>query len=290
MPWGNNAILRIAKKELDLVALGAASDLKIILLNSAYVFDIDAHNNYSDVIANELGTGNGYTAGGQALTNVVQGSPDAGLNKVTVTTDPTTWNASGGDIGPASGVAVYDDSTANPATSILLAFFPFDVDKTAGDGAPFTVPGLEFSLDTDTSNSNNVLTELFSNGIDFDNGADNFKIILMASGFAFDNDTDFNYSDVSASELAAGNGYSTGGILLVQNVSRDDPANQTKVVFNNIFWTASGGTIGPAAGALVYKDTGTPASSTIVGYKAFSGDQTVGDGQNFPVSNIEQRM
>jgi len=33
---------------------------------------------------------------------------------------------------------------------------------------------------------------------------DSFKIILMASGFAFDRDTHHGYADVSASELATG--------------------------------------------------------------------------------------
>lgn len=121
--------------------------------------------------------------------------------------------------------------------------------------------------------------------IDMD--ANTFRIILMASGFVFNKDTHQNLSNISANELGAGNGYSTGGqVLAGVNVVKDDTNDRSRVTWNDVTWNASGGAIGPSPGAAIYKDTGTPSTSTIVGYLDFGGDQTANDGAPFIVRNI----
>ena len=118
--------------------------------------------------------------------------------------------------------------------------------------------------------------------IDFDN--DTFKIILMQSGFTFDRDTMNNLADVSASELAAGNGYTAGGATLVVNtaVAEDDTNDRARVIYDNVVFTASGGSIGPTPGAILYDDT--QASDVLVGYILFSQERTITDGNTLTIT------
>ncbi|MCK5219823.1 hypothetical protein KAR10_09875 [bacterium] len=138
--------------------------------------------------------------------------------------------------------------------------------------------------------SNHYKAEAFKGNVDVEN--DTLKVILMATGFTFNADNDANYDDVSGSELSAGNGYTAGGETWTNvSVAEDDGNNRGEVTGDNVQWSASGGSIGPSPGFLVYKDTGTPSTSTVIGYGTFTGgDQTAGDGTNFTISGITLRM
>lgn len=120
--------------------------------------------------------------------------------------------------------------------------------------------------------------------VDFAN--DVFKIRLMNNTFSFDVDTHATWTDISASELAAGNGYSAGGATLAGvSPSEDDTGNQLKVTWNNQTWTASGGDIGPSNGAAIIDDT--TADDTVLGFIDFGAATTVADGGNFTIIGIE---
>jgi hypothetical protein len=137
-------------------------------------------------------------------------------------------------------------------------------------------------------NSNHFLAERDKGNIDFD--ADVFHLVLMATGFVFDPDTDANWSDISASELAGGNGYTQDGATLSGvAVSEDDTNNRSSVTWNNESWTATGGNIGPSPSACIVKWTGVESTSIIVGNIDFGGDQTALSGNPFSVQNIENR-
>ena len=131
---------------------------------------------------------------------------------------------------------------------------------------------------------------LASKAIDFAN--DSFKIILMASGFVFNLDTHHAYADVSASELATGYGYTRNTKTLSSVlVTEDDTNDRTEVTWANITWTASGGSIGPTPGAIIFDDTvTTPTVDPIVGYIDFGGEQTQADGGVATISNVELRI
>jgi hypothetical protein len=126
--------------------------------------------------------------------------------------------------------------------------------------------------------------------IDFAN--DSFKIILMASGFVFNPDTHHGYADLSASELATGYGYTRNTKTLSSVlVTEDDTNDRTEVTWANVTWTASGGSIGPTPGAIIFDDTvTTPTADPIVGYIDFGGEQTQADGGVATISNIELRI
>jgi hypothetical protein len=141
--------------------------------------------------------------------------------------------------------------------------------------------------------SNKLKFLLASKIIDFAN--DSFKIVLMQSGFVFNKDTHHGYADVSASELATGNGYTANTKTLAGvAVTEDDTDDRCEVTWNNVTWTASGGAIGPTPGAIIYDDSvvaaGVTVADPVVGYIDFGGDQTQADGGTATISNVEVRI
>lgn len=141
-----------------------------------------------------------------------------------------------------------------------------------------------------TAASNKLKYLLASKIIDFAN--DSFKIILMDTGFTFNKDTHHGYADVSASELATGNGYTANTKTLAGvAVTEDDTDDRCEITWSNVTWTASGGAIGPSPGAIIFDDTvTTPTDDPIVGYIDFGGDQTQADGGTATISGIEVRI
>lgn len=134
-----------------------------------------------------------------------------------------------------------------------------------------------------TTLSNHYKFELMSANIDYDSHT--FKIILMNNTFAFDKDTHAQYSDVSADELAAGNGYTVGGITLANIVLTEDDVNDRgRAVWDNVQWDASGGDIGPTGAAIIYNDT--HANDVVVGCIDFGTDYTISDGSSLQIQNI----
>jgi hypothetical protein len=144
-----------------------------------------------------------------------------------------------------------------------------------------------------TEVGNNSRLALGVGSIDFDN--DSFKIILMATGFTFDEDAHEGYADISASELTEANGYlrntkTLSGVTLTVNTTTD----RLEVECADVTWTASGGSIGPTPGAIIFDDTVTAAlghadvvADTIVGYIDFGGDITQAAGGTFTIKDIK---
>lgn len=119
--------------------------------------------------------------------------------------------------------------------------------------------------------------------------SDTFKAIAMQYGFVFNPATHDLYADVSASELASGSGYTTGGVALAGvAITQNDTDNRADVTWNNITWTASGGDVGPIGGVIIYDDTLT--SDPIVGFIDFGGSYSVADGATATVANVKVRI
>jgi len=134
---------------------------------------------------------------------------------------------------------------------------------------------------------NHIKYLLATGAIDF--SSDTFQIILMQSGFVFDIDDHEEYADVAGNELANGNGYTVGGETLAGvAVTEDDVDDRCEVTWNNVTWTAVGGAIGPASGAIIYDDT--VANDPIVGYIDFLADYTQPDGGTATVIAPEVRI
>jgi len=138
--------------------------------------------------------------------------------------------------------------------------------------------------------SNKIKFLLASKAIDFAN--DSFKIILMDTGFVFNKDTHHAYANISAYELATGNGYTQNTKTLAGvTVTEDDTDDRCEITWDNVQWTASGGSIGPTPGAIIFDDTvTTPTADPVVGYIDFGGEQTQVDGGVATIANVEVRI
>lgn len=105
----------------------ATTTIKVALVTSAYVPNIDTHQNFDDV-TNEI-TGTGYTAGGTAVINraiTVDNTNDWGKFDA----DDATWATS---TLTARGGVIYLD-TGTPATSTLIGYIDFVADKSSSGG------------------------------------------------------------------------------------------------------------------------------------------------------------
>ena len=123
MDFYNPTIKLFANGEVD------TANLKVVLL-SGYTFDA-TETGLTAINAAEV-SGNGWTAGGETI---------AGVTVTVTTTDDSTLagtnisvTATGGDIGPATALAIVDATNSNP-----LFHYTFASSQTAGDGTNFDV-------------------------------------------------------------------------------------------------------------------------------------------------------
>lgn len=114
--------------------------------------------------------------------------------------------------------------------------------------------------------------------IDLD--TDQFKIALMDSNHSYVS-THTDWSQVSANEISAGNGYTSGGKVLA-SVTWTESGGTVTFDADNPTWTATGGALGPAEYAVIYDDTAT--DDKLVCSINFEGAQTAGEGTEFRIS------
>jgi hypothetical protein len=123
-----------------------------------------------------------------------------------------------------------------------------------------------------------------------------FYIALVTSATAPTADTN-TFADLT--EVAAGNGYTAGGISLSRNatdfdvLTEDDVNDRALVQLKDIVWTASGGTL-PASGggaryAILTTDEGTQSTRAIEAYFDLTSDRSVSSGQTLTLQNCEIR-
>lgn len=125
----------------------------------------------------------------------------------------------------------------------------------------------------------------------------NFFVALVTSATAPDADTN-TLSDLT--EIADGNGYTTGGYSLDKNatdfdvLNEDDTNDRGDIQIKDVAWTASGGNL-PASGdgaryAVLLDDNGTVANREVLAFWDLSSDRTVSDGQSLTLQNLELRL
>ena len=90
-------------------------------------------------------------------------------------------------------------------------------------------------------------------------------------------------------ELPAGNGYLEYGVEVTgKSVTENDADDRMEFACANIDFSASGGSVGPTPGAILYDDT--VAEKTILGYLDFDGNQTIADGNKLRLQNVRIRI
>lgn len=112
--------------------------------------------------------------------------------------------------------------------------------------------------------------------IDFDN--DTFKQLLVTSSYTANKDTHTKRSDVT-NEIS-GTGYTAGGATVTATVAKDIANDRITITFSAPSWANSTIT---AAGAVIYKSTGTASADPLVGFVDF-GSSVSSTGGTFSVS------
>ena len=110
--------------DVDLAAL------KVMLVGSGYTFAA-TETAITNAAAVEV-SGNGWPAGGEAIANAAVTAFNTTGSQLDG--DDISVTANGGDIGPASGLVVYDSISGKP-----LFYDTFASAQTAGDGTPFNI-------------------------------------------------------------------------------------------------------------------------------------------------------
>lgn len=103
--------------------------------------------------------------------------------------------------------------------------------------------------------------------------SDTIRCMLLTSGYTPNVDSDTYYSDISANEVANGNGYTTKGVQLgTMTVSYDSVGHQAEFHAAAAQWTSATFTWRYAA---VFKDTGTGTTSPLICYFDPGGSEQV---------------
>lgn len=126
----------------------------------------------------------------------------------------------------------------------------------------------------------------------------NFYIALITDAVTPTADTN-TFSELT--EIAAGNGYTSGGYSLDRNATdwdvgptENDTSDYAYIQIKDIVFTASGGNL-PASGngaryAVLLDDNGVVASRDVLGWFDLVSDRTVSNGQTITLQNCELRL
>jgi hypothetical protein len=125
MDFYNHTRRLFAAEAIDL------ANLKVMLVNN-HTFDA-AHTNISSVVADEV-SGSGWAEGGEAIANAA--ITTTGTNEATLNGDDIAVTATGGSIGPATALVVYQDVGTE---EYPLFHHAFGGAEEAGEGTDFRV-------------------------------------------------------------------------------------------------------------------------------------------------------
>jgi hypothetical protein len=125
----------------------------------------------------------------------------------------------------------------------------------------------------------------------------NYYVRLVTSATAPDADTN---TASQLTQIAAGNGYTAGGIALTPGatdfdvLTEDDANDRALVQVKDVVWTASGGPI-PSSGsgasyAVLTDDNATDGSREIHTYWDLTSARTVSDTQTLTLQDLEIRL
>lgn len=108
--------------------------------------------------------------------------------------------------------------------------------------------------------------KLFDNTTKIDWSSDTIKVSLHTSSYSPNIDSDEFWDDVT--NEVSGTGYTTGGATLASKTITYDSSNN-RVVIDAADTSWAGSTIANARYAVIYKSTGTPGTSPLIGYIDF---------------------
>lgn len=92
------------------------------------------------------------------------------------------------------------------------------------------------------------------------------------------------YADISANEISAGGGYSTGGITNAGMTDSTSSGTEKAVYGTNPVWTGSGGGMGPFRYVVVYDTTPTTPLKPLIAWFDYGSSISLNAGDTFTVS------
>ncbi len=121
-----------------------------------------------------------------------------------------------------------------------------------------------------------------------------FYVALCTSATTPTADTN-TFADLT--EIAAGNGYTAGGISVARNstdfdvLTEDDAGDTGYVQIKDVVWTASGGSM-PGSGsgarwAILTDDNATQSARIVLAWFDLSSDRTISSGQTLTLQNLQ---
>lgn len=145
---------------------------------------------------------------------------------------------------------------------------------------------------------NNVLEHYFRAANTPEQNA--FMVALMVGASNVPSADHNTWSDVNSSQVATGNGYTSGGYELTRNatdfdvLTEDDTNNRALIQCKDIAWTATGGTL-PASGsgarwAWLMDKHATPGSRDLCGWFDLVSARQVSSGQTLTLQDVEFRI
>lgn len=108
-------------------------------------------------------------------------------------------------------------------------------------------------------------------------GADTLKVMLTLTA-----PTAANATRAALTEIAGGNGYTTGGNTASISASAQTSGTY-KLTLADVTFTASGGSIANFRYAVLYNDTPTSPADPLIGYWDYGSTVTLADGESFVV-------
>jgi hypothetical protein len=120
-----NFVVKAFNKEID----WDSDTIKVALLTNAYTPNQDGHDNFDDVVANQV-TGTGYTSGGITLANKTN-IYNSSTNVIVLDADDVTWASS---TITARYAVIYNATPATDANRPLIGYVDFGSDQSSSNG------------------------------------------------------------------------------------------------------------------------------------------------------------
>ncbi|NNF96130.1 MAG: hypothetical protein HKM94_04285 [Halobacteria archaeon] len=115
---------------------------------------------------------------------------------------------------------------------------------------------------------------------DLQEAGDDVQVGLVTSSYTLNGDTHLDWADIT-NELS-GTGYTAGGADIAnQTTTQDDTDDEGVFDGDNVTWT--GINAGTAAAAITYQNTGTAATSLLIGYHDSGGFPITTNGGNLTI-------
>ena len=137
------------KYEMGIESVDLSSDtVKVILMESGFVYDKDADGTYANVSADEITSAGGYTVGGEALTVDSAWAQDNTNDRAAITWVDKTFTASGAafDTFCAAILVLTVDATTD-TTDVVIGCIEFGQDISVADGASFQLQDMGYNKD-----------------------------------------------------------------------------------------------------------------------------------------------